>query len=232
MLGTAAIIAFCSVLWVVLEGFLAYRTGMLTVAQMTAKYPGQRGVPFLYHGGMQGDIFILSLAIGWIVAKYGNSWSIPQIISMLICGMILSGFMHSLYIKGENPDSLAWKSEGITPAGWLHVVYMGAVIGLILLLYFCTPSPSRGSIIVISTLLAVHVVIGNQIPLGVFHQLKPTVWWVPELLTHQAFYTILGAWVCLVILTMIAAGVGTGLLLLACFGVVVAGVVGVVIRLH
>ena len=94
---TVGIIASCiSVLWVLLEGLLAYRGGMLTVSQMLAKYPGQRGVPFLHHGGMQGDIFIISPLVGLIIAQYGNSWSIPQMSTMLSCGIILSGFMHSI----------------------------------------------------------------------------------------------------------------------------------------
>lgn len=204
--------AFVSVLWVCMEGYLAYRNGMLTPAQMLAKYPGRRGLPFIAHGGMWGDIYIISPLIGFIVGTYGDSWTLAQIVTMLAIGMALSSAMHWTYVQTPFPDSLAWKGEGITAAGWLHVIYMGAVFAIIGLLYFCTPNPNSLLVLLTGLLLGIHVIIGTHVLLGVFNELAPMAW-CPNLLVPPTGYVVLGAWGVLIALAMFAVGVSAGLLL-------------------
>lgn len=212
MRNLGVLATFVSVLWVLAEGWLAHRNGMLTPTQMFAKYPGQRGLPFMNHGGMWGDILIISPLVGLIVGTYGDTWTPVQIVTMLIIAMILSGVMHWTYVQTPFPDSLAWKGEGITAAGWLHVIYMGAAFAIIGLLYFCTPSPNRTLVLLTGVLLSAHVVVGTHIPLGIFNEYEPMEW-CPDFLVPSTGYVVLGAWGVLVAMTMFAVGVSAGLLL-------------------
>lgn len=204
--------AFISVLWVLLEGVLAHLNGMLTPAQMSARYPGRRGLPFIAHGGMWGDIFIISPLIGFIAGTYGSSWTPVQIVTMLAISMALSGAMHWTYIQTPFPDSLAWKGEGITAAGCLHVIYMGYAFCIIGLLYFCTPSPNPPMVLLTGLLLGIHVIIGTHILLGILNEYEPMEW-CPNLLAPPTGYVVLGAWGVLIALTMFAVGISAGLLL-------------------
>lgn len=202
-----------SVIWVLAEGFLAYRNGMLTPKQMSAKYPDWRGLPFIAHGGMLGDIFIISPLAGIIVGTYGSSWTLVQIVTMFAITMALSGVMHWTYVQTPFPDSLAWKGDGITAAGWLHVIYMGVAFAIIGLLYLCTPSPNPPLVLLAGLLLCVHVVIGTHILLGVFNELEP-IEWCPNFLAPPTGYVVLGAWGTLIALTMFAVGISGGVLLI------------------
>lgn len=204
--------AFVSVLCVLMEGCLAYRNGMLTPAQMSAKYPDWRGLPFITHGGMWGDVFIISPLVGLIVGTYGGGWTLVQIVTMLGIAMALSGVMHWTYVQTPFPDSLAWKGEGITAAGWLHVIYMGVAFAIIGLLYFCTPSPNPPLVLLTGLLLSIHVIIGTHIPLGVFNELEPMEW-CPSFLAPPTGYVVIVAWGILIAMTMFAVGVSAGLLL-------------------
>ena len=169
-----------------------------------AKYPGRRGLPFIAHGGMWGDIFIISPLVGLIVGTYGGNWTLVQIVTMLIIAMMLSGVMHWTYVQTPFPDSLAWKGEGITTAGWLHVVYMGAAFAIIGLLYFCTPNPNQALVLLTGLSLGVHVVVGTHIPLGVFNEFEPMEWF-PDFLNPPTGYVVLGAWGVLIAMTMFVA---------------------------
>lgn len=212
MISISVPTVLASTLWVFVEGFLAYRNGMLTPAQMLAKYPGRRGLPFIAHGGMWGDIVIISPLAGIIVGTYSDNWTLVQIVTMLAIGMMLSCAMHWTYVQTPFPDSLAWKGEGITAAGWFHVFYMGAAFAIIGLLYFYTPSPDSPLVLLTGTLLSMHVVVGTHIPLGVFNELEPMAW-CPDFLVPPTGYVVLGAWGILIAMTMFAVGVSGWLLL-------------------
>lgn len=205
--------AFASILWVLVEGYLAHRNGMLTPAQMSAKSPGRRGLPFIAHGGMWGDVIIISPLVGLIVGTHGGDWTLVQIVIMFAIAMVLSGVMHWTYVQTPFPDSLAWKDEGITAAGWLHLIYMGAAFAVIGLLYFCTPSPSPVVVSLTGFLLSIHVVIGTHVLLGVLNELEP-IEWCPNVLAPPTGYVVIGTWSVIIAMTIFAMGVSSEFILL------------------
>jgi hypothetical protein len=128
--GVAVVVA--GFIWILVVGMFAYRDGMLTPHQMVLKHPSQpRGLPFIWHGGMWADMFILTPIIGFIVMKYGDSWSVGQWGSMLALWLVFSIVMFWTYILNKTPDCLAW-SAGISIAGRLHFLYIVGICFLTL----------------------------------------------------------------------------------------------------
>lgn len=169
-------VASISILWVLMEGLLAYADGMLTPSQMLARYPTHlQGLPFICHGGMWGDLLFITPIVGIIVALYGDQWSTTQMLVMLGIGMVLSGAIHSVYVMTPFADSLAWKG-GISAAGWVHVLYMGVALAIVGLLYFYTANVPPTYLVVVSVLLTAHVAIGNHIVLGWLNELHHWSW--------------------------------------------------------
>jgi hypothetical protein len=150
---------------VVLGGFFAYRDKMFFVSQM--KGCGiDHGLPFVVHGGMWGDLLIISPLIAVIVCGYGNQWTLSQPCVAIAIGFVVSAGMHYfLYTKGAHP-SAHQRGGQLTSCGWIHLVYMGGALAVLILFFFCTPNISNTFLYLTSTLLAVHMFIGSQVVLG------------------------------------------------------------------
>ncbi len=208
-MGAGLFAFFASAVWVMLTGLAAYLSGEFFLQQMLRKYPEYTEyLPFIAHGGMWGDILIVSPLLGIVVARFGKQWSPGQIATMLVIGMVLSGIMHWQYRQTPFPDSLAWKGApfyGFSLAGIMHFLYMGVVFAVIGLLYFHTPEASRAAIIAASIALGAHVVCGNHIPLAVLNY-GGLFAWCPDFLNKLTFGTIIGAFVILSILAGWTAG--------------------------
>ncbi len=192
-IGLGFLAAFVSLVWVLLEGFCAWRNGMLTAKQMARKYPKYpKGLPIVWHGGMWGDLFIISSIIGFAVAWYSAQWSGGQLAFMLIIGMALSAVMHMIYIKTPFPDSLAWREE-LSIAGYLHFLYMGIVFAILGLLFFYTTALSPTFLIIVSVLLALHVAIGNHLLLGWANESHFHFKWCPDFIHKPDPWITIGA---------------------------------------
>ena len=195
-MGAGLFAFFASILWVCATGFAAYLNGEFWPSQMLAKFPNHPvHLPFSAHGGMWGDIFIISPLLGVVVATHGKEWRSDQIATTLVIGMVLSGIMHWQYRQTPFPDSLAWRGAsffGFSVAGMMHFIYMGAAFALIGLLYFSTPEGSRSFIIAASIALGAHGGCGNHMPLGTFSYTGLFAW-CPDFLNKLTFSTIFGA---------------------------------------
>ncbi len=203
--------ALVSILWVLMEGALAHRNGMLTAYQMRQKYPQHpQGLPFIGHFGMWGDLFIITSLVGLIVALYSEQWSLTQMLVMAGIGMALSIAMHCVYVMTPFPDSLAWKG-GISAAGWMHVLYMGIVFAVVGLLFFCTTNVSPPFLVFVSVLLTVHVAIGNHIVLGWLNETHHWSWCPDFIHKPDPWIAISATCVVLSILTGWAVDVQAGI---------------------
>lgn len=209
--------ASISVLSVLIEGWLAYVGGMLTPSQMLVKYRNHpQGLPFICHGGMWGDLFLITPIVDIVVALYGDQWSTMQMGVMLGIGMVLSGAMHGVYFMTPFPDSLAWKG-GISAAGLVHVVYMGIAFAIIGLLFICTANVPPTYLIVVSVVLTVHVAIANHIVLGWLNESYRWSWCPDFIHKPDPWITIAAAGAILTGLTQWATNsIGAGMVVFTC----------------
>ncbi len=198
--------ALVSVLVVLVEATLAYFDGMFLPSQMVLvrKYPV--GLPFVAHGGMWGDLFLISPFV-YMIGKYRNEGSFTAMLCMFAIGLISSGAMHGfVYTQGELPDSLASARQGLTPAGWFHLFYFGAVVGLLLLFYFWS-KPVGEDLMIVSVFLTIHLLLGNHVGLKLVNSRFHFPWCPP--FSTSSFVTVMVGDVLLVGATTYAGGIWT-----------------------
>ncbi len=171
-IGTLSVFYTFWVLW----NMAASVDHMVSVRQMQSKGPGfQKGIPLQGHWAMMYADIILPLLIAYLVAKYGQQWSLQQIGLMIGAGFALSFIMHLTYIEaGKHFPEAPTYGGRLTTAGWLHFVYMGLAFAAIGLLYLCTSKPTPFDIWLTTIWLVIHVVVGVHVPLKL---LKPD--WFP-----------------------------------------------------
>jgi len=173
-----------SIFGVLLGGIFAYDNHFLTVSQM--KMRGiERGLPFIAHGGMWGDLLIVTPIAGMMVYYHGEQWTLLQIIICSIGGVVASGLMHQLYLSSAFPEAHI-KNHKLTEAGMVHVVYMAGMLSIMFLFYFCTGHVSPSLVITSSILLTIHIMFGNHIPLGLW---RPT--WYGRKPDMTAYVTVM-----------------------------------------
>lgn len=164
MNGILVVLAgFCLILGEVL---FASVDSFLTVAQMRTRGL-TNGIPLLGHGGIWSDALMLTPMLAIITYKYANQWSTKSILLMVIVSLVITRLMCAIWIKSgyAMPESLTHDGM-LTIAGWLHAVYMLGALAIILLFYFATSCLTSTPVIIVSLILAAHVVIASHIPLS------------------------------------------------------------------
>jgi len=163
-----------------LQGALAIGNNMATLHQMWNYRRLREGLPFIWHGGMCGDVFIITPLVAAIVGYYGVQWSWMQIGIALVAGFIASYGMHETYKSVPWPEAHAEPGR-LTDVGCIHLVYMGLAFAALLLYYIRLASPSElGTMAAVSALLVFHVTIGNHVVLGLLKSNYPTTFaWYP-----------------------------------------------------
>lgn len=182
---------FWSVL-VVLEGMVvsqawcAWRSGILTPRQMLTWT--REGLPFIAHGGMWGDMLIISPLAAYMIAMHSERWSVLQIIIPLAVGFLGSWLMHQAYNKGIRwPEAhLDLGRNALSEAGRWHLVYMALALAVILLYYSYAPYTS--AMWWVTCLLVVHLALGNHIVLN----LVGPNWYPGRHLSPQLFRDAMG----------------------------------------
>jgi hypothetical protein len=148
---------------IVLEAFLAYKDGMLTPSQMIHSGRPQGMAWTTHFGASWGDLFIVSPLAIIMMAEYGHSWTAHEWLMKSIISSIITVVCHILWMNNPLPDCLAWGGR-LTPAGWVHAIYMDCVLTIISLFYFSTTVPIDPVFLIsASALLAFHIIIGNHI---------------------------------------------------------------------
>ncbi len=155
---------------VALQGLFSWFDGMLTPAQMRAS-GYDKGLPFLCHGGMWGNVFIISPLVAATMALYGAAWSSYNVVMAAFAGFVCSILMHLTYLGAKYPEAHVQFGK-LTAAGYFHVFYMAAAFAALFLLYFGTsPLSPPWFLWMVSALLVIHVAVGTHVVLGI---VKPT----------------------------------------------------------
>ncbi len=157
---------------VIIGGYEAHKDRFLTPGQIIKR--GIKGLPFIAHGGMWGDIFILSPLLGIISGKYVSIWSAKKFFIALLLGILGSSIMHLFYI-GSNILEAHTQYGRLTRSGKIHFFYMALVLQMLILFYCFTPNPNPKLLWWTTILLSVHMVFGTHVVLGL---IAPT--WYPD----------------------------------------------------
>lgn len=146
---------------VALQGLFAYYDGFFWPSQMLRKV--SRGLPFFAHGGMWGDVIIISPLVAIIVERYSPQWSFREIVLAILVGLIVSFAMHETYKAGTFPEAHVQYGH-LTSAGWVHFGYMAAALAVLGLYYL--DAEYTPYMWVVSALLIIHTAIGTHVVLG------------------------------------------------------------------
>ncbi len=141
------------------------KNNFLTEAQMKGRGITQ-GLPFLAHGGMWGDFFIISPIVFCIVCTYSCLWRPEQILFSVIVGIIASAILHHFYLLIETPESHV-ENGYLTLSGWIHFLYVIVVFSVLVLFYFFTPGMQYTHFIVASIFIIFHVLVSNHLILEI-----------------------------------------------------------------
>jgi len=180
-----------SVLFVLIGGYAAYKDNFLTVGQML-KHGDVYGLPYITHGGMWGDLIALSLILGVSVYLYGSQWSVLEIVGWLTVGIVVSVYMHKMYIDGGCSVPEAHTHGGkLTIAGIIHEIYMAWVLAILFLLYFSTKDVGPQFLVWTSVALGIHILIGNHMIIGL---VKPSWCGRDYLHSTMGWITVLVSW--------------------------------------
>lgn len=123
-----------------------------------------KGIPFIAHGGMWGDLLWISPLLGIIVSRFGSQWSVMEILVVCAMGFSGSAIMHLSYVKTDLPEAHTHDHK-LTTAGWIHVVYMGTAFSILILLFFFTRGVSQRFAGITYFVLTLHMFVGTHIPL-------------------------------------------------------------------
>lgn len=162
-------------LLIVAQATAAYFDNFLTVGQMVA-YHQPFGLPFLWHLGMWGDFFVVSPLCAMIVARFSNQWRRADVALSFASGIILSSAMVYGYSLGDIPQAHV-QGHHTTAAGWLHLLYSGFAISILLLFYFRTVSASSSIVMFMTCALCVHLFIGTNMILGILKLAGGAPWY-------------------------------------------------------
>jgi hypothetical protein len=160
---TATVIALLSLGCVAIEALLSYRNQTLLWSQMRRKYlQHSTGLPFIYHLGMWGDVFLITPLLWFTVHHYSADWTAPEVVMFSGIGIGLSFLFHWFYTFTESPDSLIWKQE-ISAAGWVHGIYTAFGLTITGLTLFASESISSVMLIIVAAVMAIHATLASKL---------------------------------------------------------------------
>lgn len=181
-MSASVIMALLSVCLVLVAAFLAYLDGMLLPSHMMERRRYTLGFPFVANGAVWGNLILLSPAL-YIIGKYESGWSDGAMSLAFSVGMGASWAMFQfVYLQGKFPDSLAGRGR-VSPAGFVMLLYSGAVVAAIGLFYlFSHPTPE--DVIRVGILLALYIIVANHVPLDFLNK-QYFFPWCPDIFAEE-----------------------------------------------
>ncbi len=165
-LGT--LVGIVGLLAVAGQVFFANRDSFLTASQMQARgFP--KGLPLLYHAGIWGDLVIFTPLLAIIVSLYSDRWSADDIFTSVGIGVVSLCVMGFIWVKAAEhglPEAHTYGGS-MTTAGLIHGMYFAAAVAIIVLFFFHSGITQKAAVIV-AVILAVHLIYGTHIVLGLF----------------------------------------------------------------
>lgn len=134
--------------------------GDLTKRQM--KINGLTGHSCLSHTGVWGDILLIPWLAG-IMAQYHHQWGSVDWIWLGAIGTIITYMMHAIWAHCGPPDHNVAPPDKLTLAGWLHFVFMSAMMSLIILFYFTTDNIDPQHLLWITIFLSAHCALSTAV---------------------------------------------------------------------
>jgi hypothetical protein len=161
-------------LLIVAQAVTAYFNHFLTAEQIITHH-SPFGLPFLWHFGMWGDFFVVSPLTATIVVRFSNQWRRADVAFSFVAGLILSSVMVYSYSLSDIAQAHV-QEHHTTAAGWLHLLYMGVAISIVLLFYFRTTA-SCSIILFVTCALSIHLFLGTNMFLGVLKLAGGASWY-------------------------------------------------------
>lgn len=144
----------------VLMPVFSYFRGDLTERQIRRK--GLAGYSCLSHTGTWGDLLIIP-PISALMSSYSSSWDTGQTITAVIISLAATWILHAFWAKYCPPDHNISQSKKLTPAGWLHFIFMTIVMTIAIMFYFGTDGVTRSHEIMVVVGLAIHVTLSTAV---------------------------------------------------------------------
>lgn len=148
---------------VVLQGFLAWRSGWFTMTQAKEVHGISRGYAFVEHGGMWADVFLVTPIVAWILFRYHIEYfSRPSLIIMGVIAAVIRFVVVPMFAKGGliTPEAHSYGGE-MTAAGWIHILFAIAALWAACMFYFGFVQPKPGmDILWISIAFTLWAVLG------------------------------------------------------------------------
>lgn len=187
---------------VLFQAYLSWRSGFLTPAQMQAQSVSE-GLPFVAHGAMWLDATIFAALMAAILARYVDQWTSWQWTVAVVVGFIASAALHwGVYVKASLPGPHT-RNGVLTPAGYVHLVYMAIAFAVLVLFYLCTRGLTSAALFWSSTILLLHVIVGTHLPLRLWIRATHASWFPSEpLVDATGCATIAGTVIALVALSV------------------------------
>lgn len=195
------LILFVCVSHIYLSAWASKMDSFLTVKDMLSK-GCKKGLPFIWHMGMWGDVFIVSPIMVIGAFMYCNTWSGDRVAIVYTIGGIVSAVMHQMYVAGgkEVPEAHA-HSGRLTGAGFLHMLFMSIALAELILLFFFTPHVDHWFAVTMTVGLGIHIFLGNHFLLGLFDKFQwfgVNKWCGRDYLySTQGWITVLVCWILL-----------------------------------
>ncbi len=183
---------------ILLEGLFTFQKKMFSPKQMIA-HRNLVGLPWIAHcGASWGDMFIVTPIAVIVLDLYGSQWFVPDRYLTVVIVLSIDALMHWVWSKGTGTDSLC-EDGGLTIAGWMHAIYMAISLTVIVFFYFHTKNINPTLLIAVSSLLTIHIALGNQMALSLYNILAPKwglkslSWWrINSFKDPVAVTTVLG----------------------------------------
>jgi hypothetical protein len=163
---------------VVTQAILAYRNHFFTVAQMKSIHIAY-GLPFLWHFGMWGDLFMISSIAGYLVGRYIYRWRLPCVLVSFTIGTSYASLLSWVYTISTMPEAHI-QNHHLTAAGIVHLFYMAVAVSVLIQFFFFTSAISPRLLRVVSILVLFHVFISNHMALGILQVVVPLNWYSGE----------------------------------------------------